>query len=128
MGILTNLKNEDRKDAERIFTLEETIKALTEERDALKAKVIQSIETYGDDYKVENKTTYRVATLQRKGEKVYLVYKLTMAQGTVDYKRMIKELNIPEEVVNKYRRADRTQRTIAEATEKQVQELKGLGL
>jgi hypothetical protein len=115
-----NLTNDNRKAYDRYIEVQALRKALEKEEKELKAQLEKAFTDNNESTKTNGTTDFIISTIQRAGKAVHVVFKKTIAKGTVDWQAAYKSIGGTEEYAEQFRRADTVRTVIEEASEKQL--------
>lgn len=115
-----NLTNDNRKAYDRYIEVQAQRKALEKEEKELKAQLEKAFTVNNESTKTNGTTDFIISTIQRAGKAVYVVFKKTVAKGTIDWQAAYKSIGGTEEYAERFRRADTIRTVIEEASEKQL--------
>jgi hypothetical protein len=115
-----NLTHENRKAYDRYIEVQALRKALEKEEKELKAQLEKAFTDNNESTKTNGTTDFIISTIQRAGKAVHVVFKKTIAKGTVDWQAAYKSIGGTEEYAEQFRRADTVRTVIEEASEKQL--------
>lgn len=115
-----NLTNDNRKAYDRYIEVQAQRKALEKEEKELKAQLEKAFTANNESTKTNGTTDFIISTIQRAGKAVHVVFKKTIAKGTIDWQAAYKSIGGTEEHAEQFRRADTVRTVIEEASEKQL--------
>ena len=115
-----NLTHENRIAVEQYLTKVAQLKALEKEVKELKAKLETPFIENNESTKTNGTTDFIISTIQRAGKAVHVVFKKTIAKGTIDWQAAYKSIGGTEGHAEQFRRADTVRTTIEEVSEKQL--------